>query len=210
MAPPHLHWITLVHQICKKPSLSTRYARNLTLLEVYPKYFLSLQKYIFFFFFFLAYFIFYWPHSVARGISVPQPWIKSISPALKAQNLNHWTSARKSPAFEIFTKHFLILPNRGWLSHTNFIQTFIKIFIFVLICKFSCLPPLITPSRPRLGHSDCSGRFHSSPTAPLTSHSSVLILIQCQLSSVLSCHFNIHSSPFQGNLFSSYPDLVFY
>lgn len=56
MAPySYSYWITLVHQICKKPSLSTRYARNLTLLEVYPKYFFVFEI---FFLFFLAYFYF--------------------------------------------------------------------------------------------------------------------------------------------------------
>ena len=184
MAPySYSYWITLVHQICKKPSLSTRYARNLTLLEVYPKYFFVFEI---FFSFFSGLFLFF------IGPTVWHVGSQFLSHGSNPYPL-HWKHRilitelpGKSPAFEIFTKHFSnSSKQRLTLSYKILYKLLLKFFLYY--CTFSCLPPLITPSRPRLRHSDCSGHFHSSPTAPLTSRSSVLILIQCQLSSVLSC-----------------------
>ena len=39
---------------------------------------------------------YFWPRHAARGILVPQPGIKPVSPELGAQSLNHWT-AREVP-----------------------------------------------------------------------------------------------------------------
>ena len=39
------------------------------------------------------------PRCMAYGISVPQPGVKPVSPALEAWRLNHWT-ARKPPELE--------------------------------------------------------------------------------------------------------------
>ena len=33
----------------------------------------------------------FWPHHVAYGILIPWPGIEPVTPALEAQNLNHWT-----------------------------------------------------------------------------------------------------------------------
>ena len=43
----------------------------------------------------------WWPHSMARGILVPQPGIEPLSPAVEAQSLNHWT-AKEVPRFYLF------------------------------------------------------------------------------------------------------------
>ena len=42
----------------------------------------------------------FWPHSVARGISVLLPGIESSPPALEVWSLNHWTTRE-------VTKHFI-------------------------------------------------------------------------------------------------------
>ena len=46
-------------------------------------------------------FLFFWLHSVACGILVPQPGIKPVPSALGAQSLNHWT-AREVPQMVIY------------------------------------------------------------------------------------------------------------
>ena len=44
-------------------------------------------------------FQFFWPSHMACGILVPQPGIKSMSPALEAQNPNHWTPGKSQHSF---------------------------------------------------------------------------------------------------------------
>ena len=47
------------------------------------------------------YFIFFWPYHVAHGILVPWPGIQPTPPALRAQNLNHWTSREVPPLLPV-------------------------------------------------------------------------------------------------------------
>ena len=53
---------------------------------------------------------FFQPHCTACGILVPQPyplhWIKTISSALEAQSLNHWT-AKAVPETQFLSEAFI-------------------------------------------------------------------------------------------------------
>ena len=35
---------------------------------------------------------FFWPHHMACGILVPQPWIEPMASALEVRSLNHWAT----------------------------------------------------------------------------------------------------------------------
>ena len=54
---------------------------------------------------------FFWPHSMACGILIPQPGIKLMSPAVEARSLNHWT-AREVPSII-----FNVYPEVGLLGY---------------------------------------------------------------------------------------------
>ena len=56
----------------------------------------------------LAFFFFFWPHRMARGIQFPQPGIKPAPPALEGQSLNHWTSREVPCVWLIFKSSFAI------------------------------------------------------------------------------------------------------
>ena len=43
-------------------------------------------------------FFFFWPHSVACKILVPQPGVEPVPPALGKQSLRHWT-IREVPGY---------------------------------------------------------------------------------------------------------------
>ena len=71
-----------------------------TFSHMLSKVFLQMAHLIFFYFYF---FFFFFGHA-ACGILVPQPGIKSTSPAMEQQSLTHWT-AREVP-YNLLIRHF--------------------------------------------------------------------------------------------------------
>ena len=62
----------------------------------------NMPKYIFYF-----YYLFFLAHCKACGILVPQPGIKTSSPAMEAWSLKHWAGCqRSSPNIHTLNKHY--------------------------------------------------------------------------------------------------------
>ena len=54
---------------------------------------------------------FVWPHHTAFGILVPQTGIEPVLPALKVQDLNHWTTREVQGGYtvDLFSSPYLTL-----------------------------------------------------------------------------------------------------
>ena len=75
----------------------------------------------------------YWLHGLR---SFSQPWMETVSPALEAQSLSHWT-ARKSLLFlvQYSNPHFWILVSSALISHS--------LICPLLVCSHSLSSPVL-------------------------------------------------------------------